>query len=149
MKKIFTMCLTLITACVFSQTGSVTGVPYFYQYNNSINPGGSCQNTSIAMVIKFYGGTAEIPDDISSVYGTSQAQTTSGFKQVFDAEAAYFGLTVRDVPHTNGTFAGIHSLLAAGIPVVVHGYFTGYGHVMVQQNKFSKRYWPRWNHLVS
>ena len=131
MKKIFTMCLTLITACVFSQTGSVTGVPYFYQYNNSINPGGSCQNTSIAMVIKFYGGTSEIPDDISSIYGTSQAQTTSGFKQVFDAEAAYFGLTVRDVPHTNGTFAGIHSLLAAGIPVVVHGYFTGYGHVMV------------------
>ncbi|MBC7694160.1 MAG: C39 family peptidase [Burkholderiales bacterium] len=131
MKNLFTFFTLLFVLSLTSQTGSVPGVPYFYQYNNSINPGGSCQNTSIAMVIKFYGGTAETPDAISGVFGTSQAQTPSGLKQVFDSEAAYFGLTVRDIPHTSGTFAGIHALLAAGKPVIVHGYFTSYGHVMV------------------
>ncbi len=131
MNHLYTYFSLLFVLSLSSQTGWVPGVPYFYQYNNSINPGGSCQNTSIAMVIKFYGGTAETPDAIGSIYGTSQAQTTYGLKQVFDAEAAYFGLTVRDVPHTNGTFAGIHALLAAGKPVIVHGYFTSYGHVMV------------------
>ena len=109
----------------------VTGVPYFYQYNNTINPGGSCQNTSIAMCIKYFGGTAEYPDAISSYYGTSQAQTVSGLQSVFNSEAAYFNLTVRDIGHSNGTFADIQNLLAAGLPVIVHGYFTGYGHVMV------------------
>lgn len=131
MKKIFTFSLIINTLFIIAQTGFVSGVPYFYQYNNTINPGGSCQNTSIAMVIKYYGGIAVTPDDISSYYGTSQAQTPSGLKQVFDSEAAYFGLSVRDVPHTNGTFSEIHALLAAGKPVIVHGYFTSYGHVLV------------------
>jgi len=131
MKTIFTLCLLFFTIYLNAQTSWVPGVPYFYQYNNTINPGGSCQNTSIAMVIKFYGGVSETPDAISSYYGTSQAQSPAGLKQVFDSEASYFGLTVTDIPHTNGTFSAIHAVLAAGKPVIVHGYFTGYGHVMV------------------
>jgi hypothetical protein len=131
MKQLFTYCCLLVTFCLKAQTSYVPGVPYFYQYNNNINPGGSCQNTSIAMVIKFYGGASETPDAISGIYGTSQAQSPGGLKQVFDAEAVYFGLPVRDVAHTNGTFAGLHAILAAGKPVIVHGYFTGYGHVLV------------------
>src|ERR1035437_2183696 len=109
----------------------VPGVPYFYQYNNTINPGGTCQNTSTAMCIKFFGGTTEYPDNISSIYGTTQSQTVPGLQTVFNTEAANFNLTVRDVGHTTGTFAQIQTLLAAGIPVIVHGWFTGSGHVMV------------------
>lgn len=109
----------------------VPGVPYFYQYNNTNNPGGSCQNTSLAMCIKYFGGTAEYPDAVSNVYGTTQAQSVSGLQTVFNTEAANFNLTVRDVGHSNGTFSQIQALLAAGIPVIVHGYFTSYGHVMV------------------
>lgn len=131
MKQYFTYCLVFLALCIRAQTGSVSGVPYFYQYNNSINPGGSCQNTSIAMVIKFYGGTTETPDAISGLFGTSQAQSPAGLQQVFNSEATYFGLSVTDIAHTSGTFAGIHALIAAGKPVIVHGYFTGYGHVMV------------------
>ena len=131
MKQYFTYCLVFLALCIQAQTGSVSGVPYFYQYNNSINPGGSCQNTSIAMVIKFYGGSTETPDAISGLYGTSQAQSPAGLQQVFNSEATYFGLSVTDIAHTSGTFAGIHALIAAGKPVIVHGYFTGYGHVMV------------------
>jgi hypothetical protein len=131
MKKNNLLILCFLLIHFFVEASYVPNVPYFYQYNNSINPGGSCQNTSIAMLIKFYGGTTEYPDAISSYYGTSQAQTVSGLETVFNSEAQYFGLTVRDIGHTDGTFADIQSLLAAGKPVIVHGYFTDYGHVMV------------------
>ena len=75
--------LTSIIAILISQhsfASYVPGVQYFYQYSNSINPGGSCQNTSVAMCIKFYGGTAETPDAISGIFGTSQAQTVNGLQ---------------------------------------------------------------------
>jgi uncharacterized protein YvpB len=119
----------------------VTGVPYFYQYDNGINPGGSCQNTSMAMVLRFYGADDETPDAISEQYGTSQAQTVSGFQQVFDAEAAAYGLSWRDEGTTTGTLDDVHAQLAAGIPVVVHGYFTAYGHVIVLVGYDGDVYW--------
>lgn len=108
----------------------IAGVPYFYQYNNSINPGGSCQNTSMAMVLKYYGASSETPDEISGYYGTSQGQTVSGWQTVFNSEAAYFGLNVRDAGTETGSVSQVRQLLAEGKPVVVHGYFTSYGHVI-------------------
>lgn len=108
----------------------IENVPYFYQYNNSNNPGGSCQNTAMAMVLKYYGATSETPDDISNYYGTSQAQTVSGWQSVFNSEAQYFGLNVRDAGTTTGSITKVRQLLDEGKPVVVHGYFTTYGHVI-------------------
>ena len=105
-------------------------VPYFYQYSNSINPGGSCQNTSMAMVLKYFGANVT-PDEISSYYGTSEAQSVSGWKTVFDSEAAYYGLTQRSTSTTTGTLTNLRTLLSDKKPVVVHGYFTSYGHVML------------------
>ncbi len=134
-------------------TGSyVSGVPYFYQYDNVINPGGSCQNTSMAMVLRFYGAPDETPDQISEQYGTSQAQSVSGFQTVFDAEAAAYGLPWRDAGTTTGTLDQLHAQLAAGIPVVVHGYFTSYGHVIVLVGFDGDVYWANdpageWNQV--
>ena len=134
-------------------TGSyVSGVPYFYQYDNAINPGGSCQNTSMAMVLRFYGASDETPDRISQQYGTSQAQSVSGFQQVFDAEAAAYGLPWRDAGTTTGTLDQLHAQLAAGFPVVVHGYFTSSGHVIVLVGFDGDVYWANdpageWNQV--
>jgi hypothetical protein len=111
---------------------AVPQLPYFYQYANVTNPGGSCQNTSMAMVLRHYGApNSETPDEISHYYGTSQAQTVAGFQQVFNSEAAYLGLTVRDAGTTSATIADVRAELGKGNPVVVHGYFTDYGHVIV------------------
>ncbi len=130
----------------------ISGVPYFYQYHNAINPGGSCQNTSMAMILKFYGANSITPDEISNHYGTSQAQTVAGFQQVFNSEAAYFGLSWRDAGTTTGSLADVHAQLAAGIPVVVHGYFTEYGHVIVLVGYDGDVYWAhdpagKWNQV--
>ena len=119
----------------------IAGVPYFYQYDNAINPGGSCQNTSMAMALVFYGAADETPDAISGYYGTSAAQTVAGWEEVFNAEAEYFGLSWRDAGTTTGSLAGVHDQLAAGIPVVVHGYFTAYGHVVVLVGYDGAQYW--------
>ncbi|GAA4826935.1 S-layer homology domain-containing protein [Algivirga pacifica] len=113
-----------------SSAGYIEGVPYFYQLNNSVNPSGSCQNTGMAMVLRYYGANVT-PDEISNYYGTSQAQTVSGFETVFNSEAAYFGLNVRDQGTTTGTIQQLQQLVAEGKPVVAHGYTTGYGHLIV------------------
>jgi hypothetical protein len=112
--------------------GNVTGVdvPYFYQYANSLSPGSSCQNTSIAMVLKHYGWKGT-PDTITSAWGKNVAQSPAGLAQVFNSYAKSSGLSQSLVPHTNGTIGGLKALLAAGKPVIVHGYFTGFGHVVV------------------
>ena len=122
------------TAKIISVTATaapyVQGVPYFYQYSNSYNPPGSCQNTSLAMMLKYYGLNIT-PDNLSNTYGTSLGQTVSGLQQIFNAKAAAAGLPFRDRGTTTGTVTRMRQLLAAGTPVIVHGYFTNYGHIMV------------------
>jgi len=113
-----------------SEARDVAGVPYFYQYENGYNPSGSCQNTSVAMVLKWLGWSGT-PDTISARFGTSLAQSPAGLAQVFNTLAEEAGLTARVTPHMNGSLDGMRSLLAEGKPVIVHSYQTGYGHVLV------------------
>lgn len=108
----------------------IPNVPYFWQLDNVINPYGSCQNTSIAMVLNYYGASTT-PDAISSYWGTRYAQTLDGLRTVFNTDAAYHGLSVRMRSTPFGNLARINQNLADGKPVIVHGYTTGYGHVIV------------------
>ncbi len=114
-------------------------IPYFYQYSNSLSPGASCQNTSIAMVLKWlgWGGT---PDTITSRFGKNLAQSPAGLAQVFNTLASEAGLEARLTPHTSGSLAGFNDLLAAGKPTIVHGYMTGYGHVVVALGRAGSDY---------
>ena len=105
-------------------------LPYFYQYANSLHPSATCQNTSIAMVLSGLGWTGT-PDTITSRFGKNLAQSPQGLAQVFNTLAADAGLDARLTPHTDGTLAGLNDLLDAGKPTIVHGYMTGYGHVLV------------------
>ncbi|MFH1465380.1 MAG: C39 family peptidase [Pseudomonadota bacterium] len=116
-----------------------SAMPYYSQYDNGINPGGSCQNTSIAMVLEAY-GVHVLPDDISRRFGTSYAQSPEGVASVFNTYAAEAGIPQRMVAHRDGTVAGMNSLLDQGKPVIVHGYFTGYGHVLVATGRDANSY---------
>jgi uncharacterized protein YvpB len=105
-------------------------VPYFYQYSNTLHPGASCQNTSLAMVLKYYGWNGT-PDTITSAWGKNYAQTPAGLATVFNDYAASIGIPQRLTPHTSGNIEGLKALLATGTPVIIHGFFTSSGHVMV------------------
>ena len=108
----------------------VPDVPYFYQYANSLSPGASCQNTAIAMVLRFAGWSGT-PDTITARFGKDLAQSPAGLVQVFNTLASEAGLEARLTAHTSGTVAGFQALLTEGRPVIVNGYFTGFGHVVV------------------
>lgn len=105
-------------------------VPYFYQFSNALYPSSSCQNTSIAMLLKKYGWNG-VPDTITAEWGKNYAQTPSGLAQIFNSVASESGISKRLTPVTNGTLAQFKAELDAGNPTIIHGYFTSYGHVMV------------------
>ena len=131
-KELGNKSVTFVVTDSSGGTGSVVvnNVPYFFQYDNTINPGGSCQNTSLAMVLKKYGVNIT-PDTISTTWGTSYAQDPYGLAEVFNYYAAKYGIPQRMKAHLDGTVSDVNALLQAGKPVIVHGYFTGYGHVLV------------------
>ncbi len=104
--------------------------PYSYQYNNGINPSGSCQNTSLSMLLRHY-GVDVTPDAISSRYGTTLAQSPEGLAQVFNTYAEEAGIKQRLKAHRDGTMSDVDRLLDQDKPVIIHGYFTGYGHVLL------------------
>ena len=113
--------------------------PYFSQYDNSLSPGSSCQNTSIAMTLSKYGWKGN-PDQITSRFGKNLAQSPDGLADVFNTLASESGLNVRIRPHTNASADTINKLLAEGKPVIVHGWFTGSGHVITLTDFDGKNY---------
>jgi hypothetical protein len=120
-------------SAVASATSSVTveadgvnlDVPYFYQYDNRYEPSGTCGVTSTAMAINYWIPNAVTPDDLYLEYGKSQGQSPSGIASIQRSEGLYADST------TSGTRAEIRAHLDAGRPVVVHGYWTGEGHITV------------------
>ena len=111
-------------------SGAAVSVPYFYQYANSYHPSASCQNTSIAMVLK-WAGWSGTPDTITARFGKDLAQSPAGLASVFNQLAEESGLSARLQARTSGSISGLRGLLAEGKPVIVHGYLTSYGHVVV------------------
>ena len=119
----------------------VKDVPYFYQYNNTNNPSGSCQNTCVAMVLRYFAiqegkdvaiSNAITPDAISTAWGTKKAQSVAGLEAVFNKEAETKGLVVRDKGSETMPLADfVTTVKGSKTPFIVHGYFTAYGHIMV------------------
>ena len=101
-----------------------TGVPYYYQYDNAYEPGSTCGLTSAAMLLGARGRT-RTPDALYLAYGKSQAQSPEGLAQLYRWE----GLSADSGRHA--TRSELRALLDAGDPVVVHGFWTSAGHIVV------------------
>lgn len=101
-----------------------TPVPYFYQYNNAYSPSATCGNTSAAMLLGARGSSAT-PDDLTLAYGKGQGQSPESLASMYQWEGyqADYGRT--------GTRSQLKRLLDDGDPVVVHGFWTGPGHIAV------------------
>ncbi len=120
-------------------TSSPDAVPYFYQYANAISPSASCQNTSVAMLLKYYGVNIT-PDQITARFGKDKAQSPEGLASVFNTLAAEAGISQRLRAHRNRGMEDLNAQLAAGTPTIVHGYFTGYGHVVLATGYDGRNY---------
>jgi hypothetical protein len=104
-------------------------VPYFYQYNNRLSPGSTCGATSAAMVMRLYGvnlnGQPVTPDALVSRNGVAQFQSPEGIAQMLQREVGFAQYS------RTGTRTLIRRQIDAGRPVIIHGYFTAPGHIMV------------------
>lgn len=100
-------------------------VPYFYQYDNANEPGSTCGVTSAAMLVDWFHPGSVTPDSLYRAYGKSKGQAPESLASLYKAEGLHATWTY------TGTRAEIMHHLDAGRPVVVHGYWTGSGHVTV------------------
>ena len=112
------------------QVSNDSEVPYFFQYSNMLHPGSSCQNTSVAMVLSHLGWQG-VPDDITSSWGKDYAQSPHNLSSMFNTIAIAEDLSGMLVTNTSGSLDEFRSLASTGSILIVHGYFTGYGHVLV------------------
>jgi hypothetical protein len=125
-------------------------VPYECQNTNKTgNPGGTCQITSAAMVVRYWGlkgagsGKSAMALDLYDKY-LGEVGSPFDFWKVFGSPAGVariftdYGLQAKAI--TNGTRAQMKAHLDAGRPLVVNGYFTG-GHVVVFVGYDSTGWW--------
>lgn len=108
----------------------IANVPYFFQYNNVYEPGATCANTTMAMLLKYYGANYT-PDQIYQEF-RKQSQDEFKFDTIFNRLAARAGIKQRLRVHMEtGSVAEMEAELNKQRPVVIHGKFTSSGHVML------------------
>lgn len=106
-------------------------VPYKSQLDNEKNPFGSCNCTSMAMVLAYFGLKGKTPneqleDELQDWLETRglDRHDPAHLAQVVDA---YGG---KDNFRTDATVEDVKQWLAQGNPCVTHGYFTSSGHIV-------------------
>ncbi|WP_094556963.1 C39 family peptidase [Synechococcus sp. 1G10] len=107
-------------------------VPYLSQLDNRQNPTGSCNVTCVAMCLTFLGmphppGT-QLEDALylkMEKLGWSR-HDPQDLKALIDSYPGY-----KDIFRQNGGFKDIQTSIDAGNPVIIHGYFTKFGHIIV------------------
>jgi|694.fasta_scaffold76303_3 GH24 family phage-related lysozyme (muramidase) len=107
-------------------------VPYLSQLDNRENPFGSCNVTCVAMCLTYLGmppkpGT-QLEDELyrkMEQLGWSR-HDPNDLKTLIDSFPGY-----KDIFRPNGSFKDIQTSIDAGNPVIIHGYFTQSGHIIV------------------
>lgn len=101
-------------------------VPYLSQLDNANNPTGSCNVTSIAMALQFYGIDA-VPDDLYT------EMLNSGLIRHSPQDLAIVANKrdgVKDEFSPGASIDDVRSHLDTENPGVIHGYFTNSGHIV-------------------
>jgi uncharacterized protein YvpB len=107
-------------------------VPYRSQRDNVQNPSGSCNVTSIAMCLLFLGMKdppgVQLEDDLYQKMEQRgwDRHDPQAMKNLIESFQGY-----RDIFRVDGSFNNIRSSIDAGNPVIIHGYFTVSGHIVV------------------
>jgi hypothetical protein len=108
-------------------------VSYCSQRNNEINPDGSCNVTSMAMVLQYFGVKPRKPDEYAQfedeLYDYAEGNGLSRHDP-HDLAVLVEDYGLRDDFRSDGTLEQIKAWLALRRPVVVHGYFTNFGHII-------------------
>ena len=123
---------------------SLINVEYISQLDNEFNPTGSCNVTSMVMAATRRGQKGGLPlttkgdrssDSLYQFCGNNGYSRHSPYdlSAGFNAwrKKNYPNLGIHSVCTTDTTWEDIFKSLESGFPVVIHGYFTGFGHIIV------------------
>jgi uncharacterized protein YvpB len=109
-------------------------VPYRSQMNNALNPTGACNVTSIAMCLLYFGIQPRQPDkfpqfedelyDYTEQAGLNRHDAADLIKLV-EAYGA------KDTFSSTATISDVKEWLSQRKPVILQGYFTRFGHIVV------------------
>ena len=107
-------------------------VPYKSQLDNYYNPTGTCNVTSIAMCLEYLGiprrdNIGQFEDELYE-YAIHNGLSRHSPYDLAKIVRAYGG---KDNFKDNATIEEVKDWLAGGNPVVIHGYFTSFGHIIV------------------
>jgi GH24 family phage-related lysozyme (muramidase)/uncharacterized protein YvpB len=111
--------------------GVVLNIAYKSQIDNANNPTGSCNVTSSAMCLEYWGikakGSGQLEDELYEWLESEglSRHDPNHLKLAIEAYGA------RDDFSTRATIAEIKQAIDNGTPVIVHGYFTTFGHIIV------------------
>lgn len=115
-------------------------VPYYAQKDNSINPDYSCQATSLAMALEFLGvkgaGTQRFADEIYAKLSSRGVPGTCGLMADLVRE---YGK--KDDLQGSCSDEDVKNHLKKQMPVIIHGDFTSYGHVVCCVGFNSTGFW--------
>lgn len=107
-------------------------VPYFSQDDNEIEPWRSCGATSVAMCLKYFdvpdlGPWPQYEDDVKKRFDNRGIDHGSpdGIKRLIE------DLRLRDDLTLKGKLSDITRSLDSGEICILHGYWTGSGHILV------------------
>lgn len=107
-------------------------IPYKSQLDNEENPTGSCNVTSLAMCLQFLEakrktGVGQFEDEL---YRYAEDNGLSRHDP-HDLAVIVERYGCRDDFRSNATIAQVKEWLTDGKPIVIHGYFTTFGHIVV------------------
>ena len=125
-------------ADIARQAAGTTGpkrlaVPHLKQLDNRNNPYGSCNVTCVAMCLQFYGVKPPAGKQLEDVLYEKMESLGRSRHNPYDLQYlinTYPG-NFKDIFREDGGFRDIQASIDAGHPVIIHGYFTSFGHIIV------------------
>ena len=108
-------------------------VPYLRQLDNTLNPYGSCNVTCVAMCLEYFGVKPSPGKQLEDELYQKMENLGRDRHNPYDLQYlinTYPG-NFKDIFREDGGFADIQASINAGHPVIIHGYFTASGHIIV------------------
>lgn len=108
-------------------------VPYLSQLDNENNPTGSCNVTSVAMCLGFYGHPLKNGNGVQLEDELYEYCENTGLSRhnPHDLVKLFYVKGCADKFSDRADWKDVKAHLSKGKPVIVHGWFTHFGHIIV------------------
>lgn len=121
-----------MSECAIALPASVNlPIPWLSQLNNQENPYGSCNVTSVAMCMQYLGYKPKAGVQLEDQLYRELLDKKWSRHDPYDLERLMKGHGVKVTFTKQGDWRKAKQWLANGNPLIAHGYFTRFGHIIV------------------